>query len=155
VNGVWQSARTVFGACWLVGQAVLVLTAAQRPDHAFGFRMFSGADTIEIRLSREVREGVVPAPRGEWHARDARGQLRHFSWHDRVRDPGLASLDTRVFASYGAAAQLARLQHALDDVADHTPEDDETIRLRADVVVWRNGHDPSPLILESHPRQVR
>jgi hypothetical protein len=72
-----------------------------------------------------------------------------------VRDPVLGALDARVFASYGADAQLARLQRALDDVADHVPEDGETRRLRAEVTVWRNGRAPETVTLESHPRDLR
>lgn len=147
-------ARVVFAACWIVGQATLILTAGARPDHVFGFRMFPEASTLEIRLSRDVGGEVVPVPRGEWSARDTQGQLRHFSWHDRVRDPILSAVDTRVFASYGVDAQLARLQRALDDVADHVPEDGETVRLRADVMVRRNGQEAVERTLESHQRQV-
>jgi hypothetical protein len=147
-------ARVVFAACWLAGQAALVLTAGARDDHVFGFRMFPEASTLEIRLSRDVGGQNVDAPLGEWSARDAQGQLRHFSWHDRVRDPILASLDARVFASYGIGTQLARLQRALDDVADHIPEDGETTRLRADVVVRKNGGAPVEQTLASHTRAV-
>ena len=39
--------------------------------------------------------------------------------------------------------------HALDDVADHVPEDAETRRLRAEVVVRRNGRDPDVVTLRS------
>jgi hypothetical protein len=148
-------ARVAFAACWIAGQAALILTAARRPDHAFGFRMFPEASTVDIHLSRELRDGrSVATPRCEWGARDAAGQLRHFSWRDRVRDPVLSSLDARVFASYGVSTQLARLQRALDDVADHIAEDDETVRLRADVTVRYDGHEPSTVVLESHARRV-
>lgn len=145
-------ARVAFAACWLAGQAALVLTASARPDAVFGFRMFPEASTLEIHLSREIAGRLVPVPGGEWSARDVSGQLRHFSWHDRVRDPVLSSLDARAFAAYGADAQLARLARALDDVADHLPEDAETIRLRADVVVRKNGREPVTTTLESHRR---
>lgn len=110
---------------------------------------------MEISLWREVDGRWVRAPEGEWSARDAAGQLRHFSWRDRVRDPLLASLDTRVFASYGASTQLARVARALDDAADHLAGDDETTRLRAEVIVSRNGRQPTTTILESHPRRSR
>jgi hypothetical protein len=148
-------ARVAFAACWIVGQATLVLAAATRADPVFGFRMFPEASTLEIHLSREVGGRMVPAVGGEWSARDAEGQLRHFSWHDRVRDPVLSSIDARVFASYGVDAQLARLQRALDDVADHVPEDGETVRLRADVMVRKNGRGAEAHTLESHERPVR
>jgi hypothetical protein len=146
-------ARVALAACWIAGQAALVLTAPDRPDHIFGFQMFPEASTIEIHLSRETARGDIAASRGEWSARDTAGQLRHFSWRDRVRDPVLGSLDERVFASYGVDAQLARLQRALDDVADHVPEDSETQRLRADVRVWKNGRSPATVTLTSHVRQ--
>jgi hypothetical protein len=107
-----------------------------------------------MHLEREVAGGVVPTAAGEWSARDASGQLRHFSWRDRVHDPELRALDRRIFASYGAGTQLARLQRALDDVAAHIPEDGETVRLRADVTVWKNGHEPVTHTLESRPREV-
>jgi hypothetical protein len=148
-----RRARVVFAILWIAGQVILVLTAARRPDHVFGFRMFPEASTIEIHLSRDVatRE-AVRAPRGEWSARDAFGQLRHFSWRDRVRDPVLSSIDARVFASYGVDAQLARLQRALDDVIDHVQQDQETRRLRAEVVVRKNGAEPTTVTLLSHSR---
>jgi hypothetical protein len=145
-------ARLAFAACWIVAQGALVLTASIRSDRIFGFRMFSEASTLEIHLSRQLRDSVVPAPSGEWSARDMAGQLRHFSWHDRVHDPTLRALDARVFASYGTGTQLARLQRALDDVAEHTPEDAETERLRADVTVWKNGRAPMAVVLRSEPR---
>jgi hypothetical protein len=141
-----------FAALWVAGQGTLVLTAGRRADHSFGFRMFPEATTLEIRLEREVSGRFVPAPGGEWSAGDGQGHSRRFSWHDRVRDPVLGSLDRRVFASYGADAQLARLQKALDDVADHVPDDHETVRFRAQVLVWKNGREPTAVTLVSHRR---
>jgi hypothetical protein len=111
--------------------------------------MFPEASLIEVHLSRIVGGQVVPAPRGEWSAVDAAGQRRHFSWHDRVRDPILGALDTRLFASYGVDAQLARLARALDDVAAHVREDAETEQLRADVSVEKNGRAPVTVTLFS------
>jgi hypothetical protein len=147
--------HVVFAACWVAGQAALVLTAPLRPDHVFGFRMFAEASTIEIHLNRRVGGTRLDAPRGEWSARSHSGQLSHFSWRDRVRDANLSTLDTRVFASYGVDAQLARLERALDDVADHIPDDGETLRLGAEVIVWKNGRDPITVSLLSHARPVR
>jgi hypothetical protein len=149
-------ARVAFAVCWVAGQAAAVLTAGLRSDGIFGFRMFPEASTLEVHLWRELAEGArVQAPRGEWAARDAAGQLRHFSWHDRVRDPVLGTVDAAVFASYGVRAQLARLQHALDDVADHIPEDGETSRLVAVVGYSRNGHERVTVELASHTRLER
>ena len=145
-------ARIAFAGAWIVGQAALVSTAARRSDRIFGFRMFPEASTMQVHLARLTAQGEQSVAGGEWSAVDRTGQRRHFSWRDRVRDPVLSSLDTRVFAAYGAEAQLARLQRALDDVADHTPEDAETVRLVAHVTVWHNGRDPVAVALESHRR---
>jgi hypothetical protein len=151
---VGPPARVAFAACWIAGQATLVLTAPLRPDHLFGFSMFPEASTIEIHLARLVRGSPMPAPRGEWSAQDRSGQLRHFRWVDRVRDGTLGAVDTRVFASYGIDTQLARLQHALDDVADHVPEDAETKQFVAQVVIRKNGREPSAVTVSSHARPV-
>ena len=147
------SARVALAGCWIAGQATLVLTASGRPDHIFGFQMFPEASTIEIHLSRETSRGDLAAPGGEWSARDASGQQRHFSWRDRIREPLLGAVDERIFASYGVDTQLARLQRALDDVVAHVPEDGERRRLRADVRVWKNGRPPSTVTLTSHARK--
>ncbi len=147
-------ARAAFAAGWLVFQAGLVLTASCRPDGLFGFRMFPEASTLQFDLERVVAGAAIPAPGGAWSARDASGQLRHFSWRDRVTDPVLSSPGSRVFAAYGADAQLARLQRALDDVARHEPEDAETQRFVARVSVWRNGRDPQTVVLESARRET-
>jgi hypothetical protein len=148
-------ARVVFGACWIAAQSALVVSAGGRSDHIFGFRMFPEASTLEIHLSRVTSAATFPAPRGEWSARSKSGQLRHFSWRDRIRDPVLGSIDARVFASYGVDAEIARLQRALDDVTEHLEGDDETIRLRADMLVRKNGREPSPVTLFSRSRRVK
>ena len=149
---VGARARVAFAACWIAGQAALVLTAPLRADHLFGFRMFPEASTLEIHLSREVGGERRPAPRGVWKYRDRSGQIHAFAWRDRVHDRVLAAVDTRVFASYGVDAQLARLQRALDDAIDHTDDDAETARLCAEVLVWRNGREASTVNLCSHVR---
>jgi hypothetical protein len=151
------SLRVGFGVVWVAGQIALVLTAPLRADHIFGFRMFPEASTIEIHLTREVGGARFPAPHGEWSARDGSGQLHAFRWSDRVEDPILSTIDRTVFASYGVDTQLARLQRALDDVADHAEArgDAETTRLDADVVVRKNGREPAMVALFSRTRRTQ
>ena len=145
-------ARVAFAAAWLAVQAGLVVTAGARADGIFGFRMFPEASTMRVRLERVTAAGVVDTHGGEWSARDAEGQLRHFAWHDRVCDPVIGVVDEEVFAAYGIDTQLARLQRALDDVADHLDEDAETQALRAEVTFRRNGHPNETRTLVSHAR---
>lgn len=151
-------ARVVFAAIFLAGQVALVLTAGRRSDAAFGFRMFSESSTLSFTLSRQLDapsgHGTValPVEDGTWLARDRNGNLHKFAWHDRVKEPGLAIFDTTLHASYGIAAQLARLQAALDDVAAHVPEDAETHHFALDVTFRKNGREPTFVHLTSRAR---
>ena len=77
---------------------------------------------------------------------------RRIRWRDRVHDPALSAFDVTIHASYGSAAQLARLQAALDDVVQHMPDDAETRALVADVTLRKNGREPVLLHLTSAPR---
>jgi hypothetical protein len=152
--------RVFFAAAYLACQAALVWSASHRPDRAFGFQMFNESSTMQIALSREVEapsgHGTIalPVPHGEWVARDESGSPHRFAWHDRVRAPELCAFDRPAQATYGTAAQLARLQAALDDVATHTPEDKETLRLVADVTLHRNGREASIVRLASPSRSL-
>ena len=154
------SARAAFVAIWLLGQGALVLTAGRRADAAFGFRMFAESTTLTITLSREVQaptgEGtiVIPVEDGSWIARDRTGLPHRFAWSDRVADPVVGTLGVTMHAAYSGAAQLERLQAALDDVATHVPEDAETHALVADVVLRRNGREPQSVRLTSAPRAL-
>jgi hypothetical protein len=150
--------RTLFAAAWIVAQAALVLTADARPDHAFGFRMFGESTTLLVHLAREVDapsgHGTidVPVEGGRWVARDREGTPHRFSWHDRVHEPALAIFDHELHASYGADAQLTRLNAALDDVLQHTKEDAETRAHVLEVRVKQNGRPPQTVTFRSTRR---
>lgn len=151
--------RIAFAVAWTGLQGGLILTASRRPDGAFGFRMFNESSTIKVSLYREIagEDGTrtrVHVEGGMWTARDANGQLRRFAWRDRVM-PTLGVFDVEMAASYGEAAQLARWQGALDDVATHTPDDAETKRFVLDVVVRKNGREPHTVTLASVERGTR
>jgi hypothetical protein len=148
--------RRAFVGLYLTVQASMVLTAPLRPDGVFSFQMFNESSTIAITLGRRVAlpgggTTVVPAD-GGWEARDANGVIRRFHWNDRIDDPILRTLGRPVHASYGVAAQLFRLQKALDDVIGHLEGDAETRGLVADVRVRRNGRDSYDTRLESRER---
>ena len=145
--------RLLVSVAWVVGQAALVVTGGRRPDAAFAFRMFSESSTIAISLSREVNGAVIPVEDGTWLAHDSRGVLHRFRWDDRVKDGHLFPWKRPIHASYGAAAQLDRLQHALEDVSANIDDDAETARLVADVVVRKNGGPPQAMRLAG-PRRA-
>ena len=166
---IGPTSRVLVSLAWLGGQAALVATGSLRPDGAFAFRMFPESSTIAVMLSRDVataRRDVPPSADpsargttrlaihdGTWLARDRQGTLHRFRWDDRVKEANLQPYERPVHASYGAAAQLDRLAHALDDVAAHIDDDAETVRLVADVTVRKNGGRPEHVHLESAPRR--
>jgi hypothetical protein len=146
-----KNGRLVFAGAWIALQAALILTASQRPDGAFGFRMFSESTTMTVVLYRETASGRVHVDDGTWSAHDAGGQLKRFSWYDRVW-PNLGVFDRETPANYGEAAQIERLQGALDDVAASIPDDAETKRLVLEIVFRRNKHEPHTVVLTSKER---
>jgi hypothetical protein len=153
-KGAW---RIVFAFAWVATQIALVITADRRPDGAFGFRMFADSSTVKITLYREVvgddgQRTRIHLEDGVWSARDTGGLKRRFAWTDRVRRRELATFDTEMSSKYGTAAQLTRLQAALDDVATHTPDDADTRRFLLDVVVRKNGREPYVVHLASAER---
>lgn len=119
--------------------------------------MFTESSSIRMSLYRELAgEGGmrtrVHVEDGVWSANDAGGLRRRFAWRDRVRRRELALFDEETSAKYGAAATLARLQAALDDVATHTADDADTRRFLLEVTVWRNGREPYVVHLASAER---
>ncbi|WP_394826011.1 hypothetical protein [Pendulispora albinea] len=150
--------RTACAVLYVCTQVALIATAGGRPDHAFGFRMFSESSTLNAQLVR-----YVEAPSGHgtvkvavdgttWTARDASGVLHRFDWRDRIREPALGYFGATIHASYGAQAQLARFQAALDDVAAHISQDAETRQLGLEIDVRKNGREPAHVALKSAPR---
>jgi hypothetical protein len=134
---------------WLGVQTALIVTSGARPEHAFGFRMFGEASTLQYSLSRIVREGgqlrEVPCPNGKYSV----GPGRDYDWHGWVRQGGLGTFDRELFASYGVAAQLARLHAAVDSFAAHVPGDNRTLRFVMSGWSQRNGGSRVPFRFES------
>jgi hypothetical protein len=151
-------ARAFFATLYLSVQAILIVTGARRPDHTFAFQMFSESSTVRLVLLREITAPsghgtvVVSVHHGEWTAPDALGTRHRFDWRDRVKAPGLSTFDVTLDAAYGVRAQLGRIQAALDDVAAHINDDDETQRLLVDATCVKNGREPTLMRLASAPR---
>jgi hypothetical protein len=147
-------ARAVFFFGYLGVQALMLIRAERSPDFVFGFQMFNESSNIRIALFRQVRRKgrvrLVPVRGGAWQAADAHGVVHDFHWQARVHDGVLGTLDSSIHASYGLAAQLFRLQLALQDVAAHIPEDHETEALVAVVETSKNGREAGQARLKAN-----
>ena len=140
-------ARAAFVAAFFGLELTGIAWGQRAPDHVLGFQMFSETSYLTIHLFREVnrdhRRVLLPISDGHWQAPDATGRLHDYVWQDRVRYDPLNVLETRVYARYGLAAQLFRLQAALQDVVHHIPEDTVTLALVAKVETLHNTQ-PGP-----------
>ena len=152
--------RILFAILWVAVQAILIVTAGRRADGAFGFRMFNESSTLHIALFREVegpdgKVARVHVEGGVWTARGSDGAHHRLTWYDRVPTPYWI-FDQEMFASFGAKAQLARLQGALDDVTSHLAPSDDVVtrRLLLDVTIRRNGREPVLHRLTSRERAL-
>ena len=136
---------------WLGVQAALILTAGARPEHAFGFRMFGEASTLQYSLARGIRErsGVreLPCPAGRYTTRAGRS----YDWHTWVRNAELGAFDREIVANYGVAAQLTRLEAALSSYAAHVEGDAESVYFVLSGFTTRNGGERVPFRLQSPP----
>ncbi len=150
--------RVSLAAAYLCLQAVLIATSARRPDHAFGFQMFSESTTGTLTLLREVEAPsghgtiLVPVNGGEWTAPDETDARHRFEWQARVKTPVLAVFDAPFEVGYGQAAETERLRAALADVASHLDGDTETRRLVIEAVFRKNGGEPVTVRLASPTR---
>jgi hypothetical protein len=135
-------------------QLALVVTADLRPDRVFGFRMFNESSSLRFDLYRRLRgrdpRELVPVSDGFWEARLRTGERRVFRWSDRIRFRSLVQPGRFTHASYGLAAELFRLQEALNDVTCNTAADAETAALVALVDARKNGRPAGRLELSGH-----
>ncbi len=147
-------ARVAFVALWLGAQAALIATADLRPEHAFGFRMFSESTTEVLHLSRRTFDGdLVSCDNGAWWTRTSRGARVYLSMRDYIDAPELSFYDIRMPASYGRAAELARLQAALDYVIGRLGDDDRTTaQFVVDVALRSGAGVQSHVTVESRTR---
>ena len=149
-------ARVVFVALWLGVQLALVATASLRPEHAFAFRMFSESTTDVLHLSRRTFDGdLVSCDSGSWWTRTRSGARINHSIRDYIDAPELSYYDIRMPASYGRAAELARLKAALDYVIGRLGDDDRTTaQLVVDVAMRSGAGVQSNVRIESRTRTL-
>jgi hypothetical protein len=147
-------ARLVAAAAYVLVMLAVVVSAEDRPDHAFGFQMFNESSTVNIHLYRRVKgqRALEAFVDGGFTTRGEDGAPRRIEWHDRVRDRVLGRLDETVHAKYGLAGQLFRLELALHDFASHLGDDRDTEEIVAVVETRKNGKHPAVVRLKARRR---
>lgn len=142
----WQTrlVRT-FAALVLVGQALLMVRSYADPHNFFGFQPFNESSTWRADIVRVTTDGRripidEPWPGG-------------YRWDDLVDWGVLTRPDQLKHAYSGLGATTDFLDGALDWVADHTPQDDETLYLEATVTGYRNTRGPIVELLRSSERE--
>jgi hypothetical protein len=129
----------------LLGQAALLVRSYADPHNFFGFQPFNESSTWRADIVRVTADGAripidQPWPGG-------------YDWDDLVGWGVLQRPDRTEHAYSGLDATVDFLDKALDWVADHTPEDHETVYLEASVTGYRNTRGPETRVLRSHLRE--
>jgi hypothetical protein len=114
-------------------------------DHKeFAYQMFPESSTWQADVVRVTRDGERVPVSEPWAG---------YRWSELVTGRGLGNPAVRHHADAGLDNQLAFLAAALDWVADHTPNDDETRYLEAVVTTWHNTDAPQVVVLRSRDRE--
>ena len=129
----------------VVGQAFFVVRAYWTPHDEFGFQMFPESSTWQADIVRITADGSRRSVAEPWDG---------YRWSTLVPSRGLAAPSRRHHADAGIDNQLAFLAAALDYVATHTPDDDDTVYLEATVTAWHNDDPPRVTVLRSVERDV-
>lgn len=129
----------------LVGQAVLLVRSYTDPHNFFGFQPFNESSTWQAEIVRVTHDGERIPVDEHWPG--------GYDWDELVGWGVLQRPDRLKHAYSGLDASLDFLDESLDWVADHTPEDDETLYLEASVTGHRNTRGPEHRMLRSELRE--
>lgn len=132
----------VFFATVIVAQAAFLVRAYDDPHTHFGYQPFNESSTWKARIWRVTADGRRRDVRDGWQ----------YDWDHLVRDRVGQPFDLG-HADSGVDSTLDFLQKALDWVADHTPEDRETLYLEAYVTYYRNTRGPVNRLFRSEERE--
>lgn len=135
----------LFFAVVVVAQVYFVARGTGDPHKHFAWRPFNESDTWSADIVRVTRDGRRVPIEEPWAG---------YVWGELVRQRGLGVPRGWRHASSGAASTRAFLQEALDWVATHTPNDDETRYLEAEFHFTRNRRGPFTDVLRSVEREV-
>ena len=142
----WR-ARLVRGfvAVVLVGHALLIVRGYADPHKFFAFQPFNESSTWRADIVRVTADGRRIPIEEPWPG--------GYEWDELVRWRVLERPGTMRHAYSGLGTALDFLDDALDWVADHTPDDDETLYLEASVTGYRNTRGPETRVLRSAVRE--
>lgn len=129
----------------LVAQALLLVRSYADPHNFFGFQPFNESSTWRADIVRVTADGDRIPVEETWPG--------GYDWDDLVGWGVLQRPDRLKHAYSGLDASVDFLDGALDWVADHTPDDTETLYLEASVTGYRNTRGPERRELRSDVRE--
>ncbi len=136
--------RGFFAAVLLV-QAGLIVRSYWDPHNFFGYQPFNESSEWRADIVRVTSDGRRVPISEAWPG--------GYRWNDLIGWGVLEDPGRRKHAYAGLGASLDFLDDSLDWVADHTPDDHETLYLEADVEGWHNTRGPQPRVLRSDVRE--
>ena len=126
------------------GQIFFIVRAYEDPHVHFGYQPFNESSTWQAEIYRVTERGHRISCRNGWFG---------YRWEELVRD--------RVgwpwqlgHADSGVDSTMIFMQEALDWVADHTPDDTESVYLEADFTYYRNTRGPIQRLFRSKTRDL-
>ena len=135
-----------FAAAIVVVQLGLVANGYRDPHNYFAFQPFNESSTYAVELVRVLPDGErLAVPYGRWEGYD---------WDELIGWRALQGPWRQRHAFSGVDAVVDYLDHALDWMADNTPNDIETLYLEATVTYYRNARGPYVKVIRSHEREL-
>jgi len=128
----------------LVGQVALLVRGYADPHKLFAFQPFNESSTWRADVVRVTADGRRVPIEEPWPG--------GYDWDELVGWGVLERPGVLRHAYSGLGASLDFLDEALDWVADHTPDDTETLYLEAVTEGYRNTRGPEVQILRSELR---
>ena len=130
----------------LVGHAILLARGYVDPHKLFAFQPFNESSTWRADVVRITTDGQRVPIEDEWPG--------GYDWDELVGWGVLEHPSASRHAYSGLDATVDFLGESLDWVADHTPDDAETLYLEARVEMRRNARDHGVRVLRSDVRDV-
>lgn len=134
-----------FVATVLVGHVLLLARGYVDPHKLFAFQPFNESSVWRADVVRVTTDGRRIPIEEEWPG--------GYDWDELVGWGVLERPSVPRHAYSGLGASLDFFAESLDWVADHTPEDTETLRLEAVVEGWRNTRGPRMQVFRSDIRE--